>query len=152
MKHLSKVDDIKDNLNIESLAKFLVGQNLIVLDGATPNSWLGGDETYPNVVASRGQGAAVMKEAIPVIPGMFYTFSKNEEKEFFRISWLDDNYRFISRYPFNQKVNNVIAPNNAAYCWVSYPINSDPKMEIGRVATPYTLSLVDITKRLGGTT
>lgn len=152
MKHLSRLDDIKDNLNIESLSKFLVGQNLIVLDGATQNTWLGGEETYPNVVAGRGQGAAVMKDAIPVIPGMYYTFSKKDETYFFRISWLDSDFRFISREPFNQKVNNVIAPNNAAYCWVSYPINSDPKMEIGKVATPYTLSLVDITKRLGGTT
>lgn len=121
-------------------------KNLLITSTATLNTMLVGSEVYPTPTATVN-GVATIKEAIKVSPGEKYTFTKQVFKpgdNYWRVSYLNSNFEFISRFSDVSNNLTITIPKNVSYMWISFPINSNPKVEKGSNATGYTSSAEDI--------
>lgn len=120
-------------------------KNLLITSTATPNTRLVGSEVYPTPAATT-ENTATIKEAIKVLPGEKYTFTKRTSGkafEWWRTSYLDSNFGFISRFTNYEEKFTITIPDGVSYMWISYPIGSNPKVEKGSTATGYVLSSED---------
>ena len=121
-------------------------KNLLITSTATPNTRLVGSEVYPTPTAST-ENTATIKEAIKVSPGEKYTFTKKtsgKAYEWWRVSYLDSSFGLVSRFAKYEDEFTVTIPAGVSYMWISFPMDSNPKVEKGSNATGYTSSAEDI--------
>ena len=115
-------------------------KNLLITSTATPNAILVGSEVYPTPTVTASK-AATIKEAIKVSPGEKYTFTKQHLKtgdNWWRVSYLGQNFELISRFPDSSNEFTITIPENVSYLWISFPMNSNPKVEKGSTSTSYS--------------
>ena len=125
-------------------------KNLLITSTATLNTMLVGSEVYPTPTATSNESATI-KEAIKVSPGEKYTFTKQTFKpgdNYWRVSYLDSNFELISRFPDLSNEFTITIPKNVSYMWISFPINSNPKVEKGSTATSYLPAPEDYDSKL----
>ena len=118
-------------------------RNLLITKNATNDSWLTGNEGYPNPSLQADSGTSTSPDLIEVKNGDKFTLSKNETTLYFRISFLNSSKTYIGRYVQNAKLGTIVPPSGTAYMWVSYPTNADAKVEKGEIATGYSLAPED---------
>lgn len=125
-------------------------KNLLITSTATPNTMLIGSEVYPTPTASTGNTATI-KEAIKVSPGEKYTFTKQIFKpgdNYWRVSYLGQNFEFISRFSDLSNEFTITIPKNVSYLWISFPMDSNPKVEKGSTSTSYLPAPEDYDSKL----
>lgn len=125
-------------------------KNLLITSTATPNTWLLGSETYPTPSETSGNSATI-KEAIKVSPGEKYTFTKQIFKpgdNYWRVSYLGQNFELISRFPDLSNEFTITIPKNVSYLWISFPMDSNPKVEKGSTSTSYLPAPEDYDSKL----
>ena len=74
-------------------------------------------------------------------PGEKYTFTKQHLKtgdNWWRVSYLGQNFELISRFPDSSNEFTITIPENVSYLWISFPMNSNPKVEKGSTSTSYS--------------
>ena len=113
-------------------------RNLLITKNATKDSWLTGNESYPNPSSATSSGTSTSPDLIEVKSGDKFTLSKNETTLYFRVSFLNSSKKYIGRYVQNAKLETIVPPSGTAYMWVSYPTNADAKVEKGTIATGYS--------------
>ena len=114
-------------------------KNLLITSTATPNTMLVGSEVYPTPTATVNE-VATIKEAIKVSPGEKYTFTKQVFKpgdNYWRVSYLDSKFGLISRFPELSNKFTITIPDKVSYMWISFPRDSNPKVEKGSTSTSY---------------
>ena len=125
-------------------------KNLLITSTATLNTMLVGSEVYPTPTATANE-VATIKKAIKVSPGEKYTFTKQVFKpgdNYWRVSYLNSNFELISRFPDLSNEFTITIPKNASYMWISFPINSNPKVEKGSTSTSYLPAPEDYDSKL----
>ena len=125
-------------------------KNLLITSTATPNAMLVGSEVYPTPTATTGNSATI-KEAIKVSPGEKYTFTKQIFKpgdNYWRVSYLGQNFELISRFPDLSNEFTITIPKNVSYLWISFPMDSNPKVEKGSTSTSYLPAPEDYDSKL----
>lgn len=87
---------------------------------------------------------------IKVEPNKTYSFSKIPSVlvtegigGYWRYAWYDEDKVYISRAPEILHIFQWTIPNNAHYVRLSYPIDSQPKLEKGSTATPWRPAMED---------
>ena len=121
-------------------------KNLLITSTATKNTMLVGSEVYPKPTATT-EKVATIKEAIKVSSGEKYTFTKKtsgKAYEWWRTSYLDSSFGLVSRFAKYEGEFTVTIPAGVSYMWISFPMDSNPKVEKGSNATGYTSSAEDI--------
>lgn len=122
------------------------GQNLIVRRDEIKNTLVSpGKDELAQCHPSAQQ--ATMHDYIPVEPGETYTFSNtSKEHSFFQWCYYNENKDWISRHSVYDQVYSITIPENAAYIRVSYIYaeGSQPKLEKGSEATPYSPAPADM--------
>ncbi|HFR3411274.1 TPA: phage tail spike protein [Streptococcus suis] len=122
-----------------------INQNLLITSTSTTSSILLGNEIYPTPTIGN-YGSSTIREAISVSPGDTYTFTKisiPNKDNFWRVTYLDSSKNFHSRFPNQSDKFTITIPAGVFYMWVSYPSNSNSKIEKGNKATPYSISVLD---------
>lgn len=125
-------------------------KNLLITSTATKNTMIIGSEVYPTPTATTGNSATI-KEAIKVSPGEKYTFTKQIFKpgdNYWRVSYLDSKFELISRFPELSNKFTITIPKNVSYLWISFPMDSNPKVEKGSAATSYLPAPEDYDSKL----
>ena len=125
-------------------------KNLLITSTATPNTRLVGSEVYPTPSAS-AENTATIKEAIKVSPGEKYTFTKKtsgKAYEWWRASYLDSSFGLVSRFAKYEDEFTVTIPAGVSYMWISFPRDSNPKVEKGPTATSYVPAPEDYDAKL----
>lgn len=115
-------------------------KNLLITSTATPNAILVGSEVYPTPTATSNESATI-KEAIKVSPGEKYTFTKQVFRpgdNYWRVSYLGSNFELISRFPDLSNEFTITIPKNVSYMWISFPMNSNTKVEKSSTPTSYS--------------
>ena len=121
--------------------------NLLITRNQKVNTWLDANpsgRTYPTPNDTTN-ATATSPDLISVTPGEKITLSKTTvlTDNFFRIDYLNANKQYVNRYTQNANVATITIPANVAYLWVSYPLDSYPKIERGEVKTQWTLAPQD---------
>lgn len=122
-----------------------VNQNLLITSTEIQKSLLLGNEIYPSPTIGNYDSSTI-REAISVSPGDTYTFTKisiPNKDNFWRVTYLDSSKNFHSRFPNQSDKFTITIPAGVFYMWVSYPNNSNSKIEKGNKATPYSISVLD---------
>lgn len=122
-----------------------VNQNLLITSTEIQKSLLLGNEIYPSPTIGNYDSSTI-REAISVSPGDTYTFTKisiPNKDNFWRVTYLDSSKNFHSRFPNQSNKFTITIPAGVFYMWVSYPSNSNSKIEKGNKATPYSISVLD---------
>ncbi|HEM6372792.1 TPA: hypothetical protein U2D20_002033 [Streptococcus suis] len=122
-----------------------VNQNLLITSTEIQKSLLLGNEIYPSPTIGNYDSSTI-REAISVSPGDNYTFTKisiPNKDNFWRVTYLDSSKNFHSRFPNQSDKFTITIPAGVFYMWVSYPSNSNSKIEKGNKATPYSISVLD---------
>ena len=115
-------------------------KNLLITSTATPNALLVGSEVYPTPTATT-EKTATIKEAIKVSSGEKYTFTKKTSGkgyEWWRVSYLNSSFGFVSRFANYENEFTVTIPAGVSYMWISFPMNSNAKVEKSSTATSYS--------------
>ena len=121
--------------------------NLLVTRNQMVNTWLDANpetRTYPTP-NDTGYDNATSPDLIFVTAGEKFTLSKVTVSgdNNFRIDYLDANKQYVNRYTQSTNVATITIPENVAYLWVSYPLDSYPKIERGEIKTQWTLAPQD---------
>lgn len=121
--------------------------NLLIVKNAKNNTWLDAnpsERVYPTP-NDTPNATATSPDLISVTAGEKITLSKTTTTadNFFRIDYLDANKQYVNRYTQSADVATITIPANVAYLWVSYPMNSYPKIERGEAKTQWTLAPQD---------
>ena len=135
---------------VESKIPNVDNKNLLITSTATKNTMIVGSEVYPTPTATTGNSATI-KEAIKVSPGEKYTFTKQIFKpgdNYWRVSYLGQNFELISRFPDLSNEFTITIPKNVSYLWISFPMDSNPKVEKGSTSTSYLPAPEDYDSKL----
>lgn len=121
--------------------------NLLITRNQKANTWLDANPSgraYPTPNDTTNT-TATSPDVISVTAGEKITLSKTTTSgdNYFRIDYLDANKKYVNRYTQNANVATITIPVNVAYLWVSYPLESYPKIERGEVKTQWTLAPQD---------
>lgn len=121
--------------------------NLLITRNQKVNTWLDANpsgRTYPTPNDTNNT-TATSPDLISVTPGEKITLSKTTTSgdNYFRIDYLNDSKQYVNRYTQNANIATITIPANVAYLWVSYPLNSYPKIERGEIKTQWTLAPQD---------
>lgn len=121
--------------------------NLLITRNQKVNTWLDANpsgRTYPTPNDTTNT-TATSPDLISVTAGEKITLSKTTVSgdNAFRIDFLDSNKAFVSRLAFANNLQTITIPANVSYMWVSYPLDSYPKIERGEVKTQWTLAPQD---------
>lgn len=135
---------------VESKIPNVDNKNLLITSTATKNTMIVGSEVYPTPTATTGNSATI-KEAIKVSPGEKYTFTKQIFKpgdNYWRVSYLGQNFELISRFPDLSNEFTITIPKNVSYLWISFPMDSNPKVEKSSTSTSYVPAPEDYDAKL----
>src|SRR5699024_9040620 len=133
-----------DMSRIESRVESLAGEiNLVILRNAFENTYLIGDEVYPNATAHAGTDT--MSEMIDVVAGEELALSKNtvDGDNTWRISFYDNGHNYVTRATTSTNQYILTVPEGATKMWVSYPMGSRPQIVRGTDFIPYCPNLAD---------
>ena len=121
--------------------------NLLVTRNQKVNTWLDTNPSSRNYPTPNDttNATATSPDLISVTAGENITLSKTTVSgdNGFRIDFLDSNKVFVSRLATTNNTQTITIPANVAYLWVSYPMDSYPKIERGEVKTQWTLAPQD---------
>lgn len=126
--NLSKVENDFNNLEIG-------GRNLVIRTGEK-NGWIVGMDGED---APFG-GSSLSIKKINVIPKttLFFTKTQVSGDNYWRYKFIDSNDNLITRVANQSNKFSVIVPSEASWLVVSYPTNSQVKIEKGNKATDWT--------------
>lgn len=113
-------------------------ENLLVRKGEIIDKYLG-SEGKPVSNAN----CCIMLETIPVKTNEVINFQKTDSTEFYRCNWLTSDGKFHSRFARNEDGFGMIVPVGVTLLQVSYPKNSNNKIEKSTRRTIYTPSPKD---------
>jgi hypothetical protein len=118
-------------------------RNLIIRGTETKNTWI---NISGNISEKEDHDTT---DFINVLPNTEYTFSKSNselatDEGYFRWAWYDEEQNYIDRAADSRNTFTWKTPNNAYFLRVSYPTDSNPKLERGNIASDWSPAPEDV--------